>query len=63
MFESCKWKKLTKELRRKNTEAPKFSRGFYSLLRKNFSSSPATMILLASDSSFLTYKVDESVKK
>ncbi len=62
MFESCKWEKLSKELKRRNAEAPKFSRGFFALLRRNFGSSPATMIFLASDSSFLTYKVHESVR-
>ena len=62
MFESCRWSKLSKELRKRNAEEPKFSRGFFSLLRRNFGSTPATMIFLASDSNFLTYKVDESVK-
>ena len=63
MFESCRWSKLSKELRKRNAEEPKFSRGFFSLLRRNFGSTPATMIFLASDSNFLTYKVDESVKE
>ena len=62
MFESCRWSKLSKELRKRNAEEPKFSSGFFSLLRRNFGSTRATMIFLASESNFLTYKVDESVK-
>lgn len=61
MIALTKWTKLERSVTRKFAENANFSLGFFSLLKRNFRSGPATWILLSSDSGFMKKKVNQSL--